>query len=77
MERSRHEQPGFARRVGATRRVYTDNLFRDVPPLKSVDDPDAAGVFEIDEEAGRVPGDRTRRPRRETRMIGRGSGRTQ
>jgi hypothetical protein len=31
MERSRHEQPGFPRRVGATRRVYTDNLFRDDP----------------------------------------------
>jgi hypothetical protein len=38
MERSRHEQPGFARRVGATRRVYTDNLFRDVPPLKSIEE---------------------------------------
>jgi hypothetical protein len=36
MERSRHEQPGFPRRVGATRRVYTDNLFRDDPcvPMK-------------------------------------------
>ena len=50
MERYRHEQPGFARRVFATRRVYTDNLCRDVPPLKSIDDPDAAGVFEVDEE---------------------------
>ena len=50
MERYRHEQPGFARRVCATRRVYTDNLCCDVPPLKSIDDPDAAGVFEVDEE---------------------------
>jgi hypothetical protein len=43
------------RRVGATRRIYTDNLFRDVPPVKPIDDPDAAGVFEVDEELDEFP----------------------
>lgn len=35
---------------GATRRVEIDKLFRDVPPIESIDDLASPGVFETDEE---------------------------
>jgi hypothetical protein len=77
MERSRHEQPGFAptreRRGGSiptTCSVTCRHLSRSMILTQQV-------CVRGRREAGRVPGDRTRRPRRETRLIGRGSGRTQ